>query len=76
MWWDRKRMDVSSFHAGRLTPEHVYFSKSAYAELATPFLPEGEPYNRLLFEKQRMNAILEKGKFFCQECLKKIRHGK
>jgi len=76
MWWDRKRIDVSSFHAGRLTPEYIRFSKSAYAELARPFLPEYEPCNRLLFEKQRINAILEKGKFFYQKCLKKIRHGK
>jgi hypothetical protein len=77
MWWDRNRIDASYFHAGRLTPEYVRFSRSAYAELARPFLPEGASYNRLNFELQKTNAILENGALACRKYLGKMyRQGK
>ncbi len=72
MWWERQRVDTSYFHAGRLTPEYVGFSKSAYAELARPFLPEGVLYSSLRFELQRANAILENGALACRKYLAKI----
>ena len=71
MWWNRNRIDASYFHAGRLTPEYVRFSKSAYAELARPFLPEGASHNRLNFELQKTNAILENGALACRKYLGK-----
>ena len=77
MWWDRKRIDTSYFHAGRLTPEYVRFSKSAYAELARPFLPESISCGRLQFELQKINAVLENGTFTGRKYLGKIyRRGK
>jgi hypothetical protein len=72
MWWDRKRIDTSYFHAGRLTPEYVRFSKAAYAELARPFLPESISCGRLQFELQKINAVLENGTFTGRKYLGKI----
>jgi hypothetical protein len=72
MWWDRKTTDASYFHAGRLTPEYVRFSKSTYAELARPFLPKGVSAGRLSFELQRTCSVLENWKFVCKGRLKKI----
>lgn len=59
MWWDRKRIDFSYFHAGRLTPEYIRFSKSAYAELARPFLPDNVKCSRIQFELQKINVAWE-----------------
>ena len=72
MWWDRNRIDVSYFHAERLTPEYVRFSHAAYAELARPFLPEGVSRSRLKFNLQRTKAILENGAFAGTKFLAKI----
>ena len=72
MWWKRQRIDTSCFHAGRLTPEYIRFSRSAYAELARPFLPEGMSYSRLRFELQRINAVLENRALACRKYLGKI----
>lgn len=77
MWWDRNRTDFSCFHSGRLTPEYVKFSKSAYAELARPFLPKDVSYNRLKFELQKTNAVLENGRHTCMKYAgKMIRYAK
>jgi hypothetical protein len=59
MWWDRNRVDASYFHAGRLTPEYVRFSESAYATLARRFLPCAESHERPAYEFQRAYAFLE-----------------
>jgi hypothetical protein len=72
MWWDRNRINTSYFHSGRLTPEYVRFSRSAYAELARKFLPAEEKYSRLHFEMQRLYAGLENVQPFCRKYLKKI----
>lgn len=72
MWWDRKRIDSSYFHAGRLTPEYVRFSKSAYAELARPFLPENISCSRLRFELKKINTAVENGIFTGRKYLGKI----
>lgn len=72
MWWDSERIDTSYFHAGRLTPEYINFSRSAYAELARPFLPKGLSYSRFMFEVQKANAVIEKVKLICKKRLKKI----
>jgi hypothetical protein len=60
MWWERQRTDTSYFHAGRLTPEYIRFSRSAYARLARPFLPEGISGGKLEFGWQKTNTVLEK----------------
>ncbi|KQC09153.1 MAG: glycosyl transferase [Smithella sp. SDB] len=72
LWWDRNRTDTSYFHAGRLTPEYVKFSRSAYAELARPFLPKDVSYNLLQFELQKTNAFLENGALAGKKYLGKI----
>jgi len=69
MWWERRRIDTSFFHAGRLTPEYITFSRSAYAGLARPFLPEGVSRNRLDFKLQQAGAVIEDGLLFCRKHL-------
>ena len=59
IWWDRKKVDSSYFHAGRLTPEYVRYSNSAYAELARRFLPQAQSYGRWAYEQQRAHAFIE-----------------
>jgi glycosyltransferase involved in cell wall biosynthesis len=74
-WWDRNRIDTSYFHAGRLSPEYLRFSKSAYAELARPFLPESMPYSRLRFKLQKIKTVWENGDFASRKYLGKIYRG-
>ena len=72
MWWERQRTDTSYFHADRLTPEYVRFSRSTYAKLARPFLPEGISCSRLRFALQQANAVLENGAFTGRKYLANI----
>lgn len=69
MWWERQRTDTSCFHAGRLTPEYVRFSRSVYAQLARPFLRENVSLGRLKFGLQQAKALGENGAFFCRKYL-------
>jgi len=64
IWWDRKKIDSSYFHSGRLTPEYVMFSNSAYAGLARRFLPEAGSYSRRAYKLQRAYAFMEDVKLF------------
>jgi len=60
-----------------LSPEYVRFSKSAYAELARPFLPESIPYSRLRFKLQKIKTVWEHGEFTSRKYLGKMyRQGK
>jgi hypothetical protein len=72
MWWERQRTDTSCFHAGRLTPEYVRFSRSAYAELARPFLPEDIQYNRSEFVLQKINSLMGNNMLLCRKYLRKF----
>jgi len=69
IWWDRGKTDSTYFHAGRLTPEYVMFSNSAYAGLARRFLPKAESYSRQTYMLQRAYAFIEDVKLFL------IKHG-
>jgi hypothetical protein len=62
LWWDIGRTDLSYFHSGRITPDYIRFSSSAYAVLARNFLPHEAVGTRLGFEVQRFKAFLEKKK--------------
>lgn len=73
MWWERQRTDTSYFHAGRLTPEYVRYSRSTYAELARPFLPEDISYSSLEFVLQKINSLTENYMFLCRKYLRKFR---
>ena len=73
MWWERQRTDTSCFHAGRLTPEYVRFSRSAYASLARPFLPEDMALSRLQFGLQKVNSFMENGTFIFRKYLGKYK---
>lgn len=72
MWWERQRIDTSRFHAGRLTPEYVRFSQSAYASLARPFLPENISCSKLQFERQRVISLMENVGFIFRKHLGKL----
>ena len=72
MWWERGRTDTCYFHAGRLTPEYVRYSRSAYARLARPFLPQNLSPGRLGYGVQKAGAMLENGTFSCRKVLGKI----
>jgi hypothetical protein len=39
LWWDRRRVDFSRFHAGLLTEDYVRAGLTTYARAARPFLP-------------------------------------
>lgn len=72
MWWERQRTDTSFFHAGRLTPAYVRFSRSAYARLARPFLPEDISCSRTKFGLQKINSLMENGVLLCRKYLGKF----
>lgn len=72
MWWERQRTDTSLFHAGRLTPEYIRFSRSAYATLARPFLPVNISCSRLQFGLQNVNSLMDNGAFFFKKYLGKF----
>ncbi len=72
MWWDRRRIDASLFHAGRLTPEYVRFARSAYAKTARHFLPKDISPDRLGFFMQSVKALLENAAWTCKKHLGSI----
>ena len=62
LWWDRNRIDFSSFHEGRITREYVKHARTTYARYARPHLPEEvgfcvEPSWR----RQRLEGCLDAG---------------
>lgn len=72
MWWDRKRIDTSCFHEGRLTPEYVRFARSAYAQRARPFLPPDISPAKLNYFLQKTRAVLENVSWACKDKAGKI----
>jgi hypothetical protein len=72
MWWDRKRIDASFFHAGRLTPAYVRFARSTYAEYARPFLPQDISPDRLGYGMHSAKAYWENAVWTCRKHLGRI----
>jgi hypothetical protein len=71
LWWDAGRTDFSYFHSGRITPEYIRFSSSAYAVLARNFLPPEAGNSWFSYEVQRFKALLENGRIVLQRILRK-----
>lgn len=47
LWWDRRRVDFSDFHAGLITEKRIRTEDTTYNLLARPFLPEAGETPRL-----------------------------
>ncbi len=40
LWWDKDRIDFSSFHSGLLDEQYILNGNTTYASVAKPFLPD------------------------------------
>lgn len=72
LWWEKERLDFSTFHKDLLTEEYIRFARSTYARVARNYLPENSSLTKAQYLKQTLRSRVENIFLFSRYASKKI----